>query len=91
MTRLRDHPDDLAALVAAASAQLALPLADVEKDLWVVELLRSIARPLDDGFLIFKGGTSLSKAYASSSASPRMSTSCSSRRRASARHAATAC
>lgn len=63
MTRLRDHPDDLAALVAAASAQLALPLADIEKDLWIVELLRSIGRPMDDGFLIFKGGTSLSKAY----------------------------
>jgi predicted nucleotidyltransferase component of viral defense system len=42
---------------------LGLPLADVEKDVWVVELLRSIARPVEDGLLIFKGGTSLSKAY----------------------------
>lgn len=64
MTRLRDRPADLAALVTAASTRLGLPLADVEKDLWVVELLRSIARPVDGGLLIFKGGTSLSKAYA---------------------------
>lgn len=63
MTRLRDQPADLAALAAAASERLGLPLADVEKDVWVVELLRSIARPVDDGLLIFKGGTSLSKAY----------------------------
>lgn len=63
MTRLRDQLADLAALAAAASERLGLPLADVEKDVWVVELLRSIARPVDDGLLIFKGGTSLSKAY----------------------------
>lgn len=63
MTRLRDKPADLAALVSSASEQLRLPVADVEKDFWVVELLRSIARPVDDGLLIFKGGTSLSKAY----------------------------
>jgi len=63
VTRLRAQPADLAALAAAASDRLGLPLAVVEKDVWVVELLRSIARPVDDGLLIFKGGTSLSKAY----------------------------
>lgn len=63
MTRLRDHPADLAAITSEASARLQLPLADIEKDFWVVELLRSIARPVEDGLLIFKGGTSLSKAY----------------------------
>lgn len=63
MTRLRDHPDDLAALVSRASDQLRLPLADVEKDFWVTELLRSVARPTEGGVCIFKGGTSLSKAY----------------------------
>jgi Nucleotidyl transferase AbiEii toxin, Type IV TA system len=64
MTRLRDRPADLAALASAASSRLGLPVADVEKDVWLVELLRSIARPVDDGLLILKGGTSLSKAYA---------------------------
>lgn len=63
MTRLRDRPADFAALVSEASGRLSLPLADVEKDVWVVELLRSVARPVEDGRLIFKGGTSLSKAY----------------------------
>ncbi len=64
MTRLRDHPADLAALVSRAADQLGLPLTDVEKDFWVTELLRSVARPADGGLCIFKGGTSLSKAYA---------------------------
>lgn len=63
MTRLRDHPDDLAALVSRASDQLRLPLADVEKDFWVTELLRSVSQPIDGGVCIFKGGTSLAKAY----------------------------
>lgn len=63
MTRLRDRPNDLVALVSRASDQLRLPLADVEKDFWVTELLRSVARPMDGGISIFKGGTSLSKAY----------------------------
>jgi Nucleotidyl transferase AbiEii toxin, Type IV TA system len=63
VTRLRDRPADLAALVSAASTHLGLPLADVEKDVWVVELLRSIAQPVDGALVIFKGGTSLSKAY----------------------------
>ncbi len=49
MTRLRDQPADLAALAAAASDRLGLPLAVVEKDVWVVELLRSIARPWTTG------------------------------------------
>jgi hypothetical protein len=56
VTRLRDHPADLAAITSEASARLQLPLADIEKDFWVVELLRSIARPVEDGLLIFKGG-----------------------------------
>lgn len=63
MTLLREHSADLAALVSRAADQLRLPLADVEKDFWVTELLRSVAQPIDGGFCIFKGGTSLSKAY----------------------------
>ena len=63
MTRLRDHPADLAALVTRAADLLGLPLGDVEKDFWVTELLRSVAGPMSGGVCIFKGGTSLSKAY----------------------------
>lgn len=73
MTRLRDAPDDLLALCGAAADMLAIPdPAFVEKDFWVVELLRSVARPLQPGpaggvpgsaAVRFKGGTSLSKAF----------------------------
>lgn len=63
MARLREHPDDLFALVGQASETLRLPLEFVEKDFWITELLRSVARPVDDAYVVFKGGTSLSKAY----------------------------
>jgi predicted nucleotidyltransferase component of viral defense system len=61
MARLREHPDDLFALVAQASEALGLPLEFVEKDFWITELLRSVARPVDDAYVVFKGGTSLSR------------------------------
>lgn len=68
--RLRDHPDDLFALVGATSDDLGIAAAFVEKDFWVTELLRSVARPLEDDHVgprsveaIFKGGTSLSRVY----------------------------
>jgi hypothetical protein len=48
MTLLRDSPDDLLALCGAAADSLGIPEpAFVEKDFWVVELLRSVVRPLD--------------------------------------------
>lgn len=61
--RLREHPDDLFALVGRVSDTLGLPLEFVEKDFWITELLRSVARPVDDAYVVFKGGTSLSKAF----------------------------
>lgn len=63
MTKLRDHPDDLAALVSRTSEATGMPAAFVDKDFWVVELLRSVSAPLDGALAVFKGGTSLSKAY----------------------------
>ncbi len=73
MTLLRDSPDDLLALCGAAADSLGIPEpAFVEKDFWVVELLRSVVRPLDlepvnnipcSATVRFKGGTSLSKAF----------------------------
>jgi predicted nucleotidyltransferase component of viral defense system len=70
---LRGSLDDLAALSGAAAGALGIPdPAFVEKDYWVVELLRSLVSPLHiepvDGSaasakIAFKGGTSLSKAY----------------------------
>lgn len=65
---LRNSPNDLAALTAATAETTGLPLEFVEKDFWVVELLRSVTRTLPDlgaseqPTMVFKGGTSLSKA-----------------------------
>jgi hypothetical protein len=74
MPLLRHHHADLQALAGAAAGALGIPdPAFVEKDYWVVELLRSVTRPLElkpgsgiesDVRVLFKGGTSLSKAYA---------------------------
>jgi hypothetical protein len=67
MTLLRDSPDDLFALCGAAADSLGIPQpAFVEKDFWVIELLRSVVRPLDlepvnnipcSATVRFKGGT----------------------------------
>ena len=54
---------DLPGLVTATSDALGIPPADIEKDIWVVEVLRSVFRPVEGARVIFKGGTSLSKAY----------------------------
>jgi len=73
MALLRDSPDDLLALCGAAADTLGiLDPAFVEKDFWVVELLRSVVKRLElqpvnnvpcSASVMFKGGTSLSKAY----------------------------
>ena len=42
LVRLRQRPDDLLALTAATADALAIPAEFVEKDFWVVELLRSL-------------------------------------------------
>ena len=73
MTLLRASPNDLFALAGAAAEYLGIPQAAfVEKDYWVVELLRSVMRPpkLDpingrpcSARALLKGGTSLSKAF----------------------------
>lgn len=63
MLQLRGQPDDLFALVGAASEANGVRPSWVEKDFWIVELLRSVAKPVADIRIVFKGGTSLSKAY----------------------------
>lgn len=63
MAKLRESGDDLFALVGAASEHLGIPQEFVEKDYWVTELLRSTAKPIGGAIVIFKGGTSLSKAF----------------------------
>lgn len=54
--------DDLTALCGLAAERLEVPAAVVEKDYWVAQALRGLQAKHTDEF-IFKGGTSLSKAY----------------------------
>ena len=77
--RLGDLPNERNALVGQAADWFArggrrIPAAYVEKDFWVTEALRSLSRPIRlqldtkpagilHARLIFKGGTSLSKAH----------------------------
>lgn len=62
MTFLRETPKDLRDGVIEAAARLGIADRQVEKDYWVTEVLRRLVRDFDGTFL-FKGGTSLSKAY----------------------------
>jgi len=70
MTLLRDSPADFGALIGSAAHDTGLDTAFIEKDYWVTELLRSLTKPISIqpeapllDVVVFKGGTSLSKAY----------------------------
>jgi hypothetical protein len=62
--RLRDDPDALRVLVDRVVQKTTIPRRHVEKDFWLTEALRRVAAVADtERFtLLFKGGTSLSKA-----------------------------
>ena len=62
---LRDSPDALAVAAARVAGATGIPMAHVEKDFWVTEVLRGVAhRSADTGVsAVLKGGTSLSKAF----------------------------
>jgi predicted nucleotidyltransferase component of viral defense system len=63
-TYLRNSPAEFEALRDSASERLGLNRGAVEKDYWATEVLRS-ACAMDVGVegIVFKGGTSLSKAF----------------------------
>lgn len=63
--RLRDNPDALRALVDRVVQNTNIPRRHIEKDFWLTEALRGMAAVADAEhfMLLFKGGTSLSKAY----------------------------
>lgn len=72
MPLLRNRSRDLQALIAATATAREIEVTFVEKDFWVVEVLRAATAPIDviakDGGrhrvrTIFKGGTSLSRVY----------------------------
>ncbi|MDE0268196.1 MAG: nucleotidyl transferase AbiEii/AbiGii toxin family protein [Acidimicrobiaceae bacterium] len=62
---LRESPDALAAGAARVARTTGIPMAHVEKDFWITEALRGVARcSINSGVsIVFKGGTSLSKAF----------------------------
>ena len=63
--RLVQDPDAVAALAARVADRIGLPAEQIEKDFWVTEVLRGVTRAAGElGVdVVFKGGTSLSKAY----------------------------
>jgi hypothetical protein len=72
MALLRQRRADLQALIGATATTLGIDQVFVEKDFWVIEGLRAATAPVElesmDGrqrsvSTIFKGGTSLSRAY----------------------------
>ncbi|MDE0653222.1 MAG: nucleotidyl transferase AbiEii/AbiGii toxin family protein [bacterium] len=62
---LRNSPDALAVAADRVAGATGIPMPHVEKDFWVTEVLRGIAkRSADTGVCaVLKGGTSLSKAF----------------------------
>lgn len=62
---LRESPETLATASARVEEATGIPMAHVEKDFWVTEVLRGIENCSDQIGVsaVFKGGTSLSKAY----------------------------
>lgn len=61
MAYLHEDANVFAAVIAQASHKLGMPEAIVEKDYYVTLLLRELAMRLP--YIVFKGGTSLSKAH----------------------------
>ncbi len=62
---LRESPDAVAVAASRVEGVTGIPMAHVEKDFWVTEVLRGVARcSASTGVsAVFKGGTSLSKAF----------------------------
>ena len=62
---LHESPEALARIAADIHRLTGIPAAHVEKDFWVTEVLRSVASygERENVDVVFKGGTSLSKAF----------------------------
>lgn len=60
---LHDINEAFAELVAVTVEAIGLPQVYVEKDYWVTKALKHLSESVHAGEVVFKGGTSLSKAY----------------------------
>lgn len=61
--KLHEHAEIFSEVIQATADHLSIPAVYVEKDYWVTYVLKKLSRSQYKGQLIFKGGTSLSKAY----------------------------
>jgi len=59
----RLDPSDLEALIAQTSNRLGIDARFIEKDYWVVAVIRSLSAPIASMTPVLKGGTSLSKGW----------------------------
>lgn len=60
---LHNDPGNFAALLASTSAASGILRPYIEKDYWLTTVLRELSRSPNHKLAVFKGGTSLSKAY----------------------------
>lgn len=63
LMNLHEDNEAFSELVAAAAESIGLPEVYVEKDYWVTRALKYLSESAHAGETVFKGGTSLSKAY----------------------------
>ncbi len=61
--KLHEDNDAFADLVAVTAETIGLPQVYVEKDYWITKALKYLSESVHVGDVVFKGGTSLSKAY----------------------------
>jgi predicted nucleotidyltransferase component of viral defense system len=61
--KLHKNNDEFRAAISATASKLKLPEHVVEKDYWVTQLLQNLSRYEHNQYVIFKGGTCLSKGY----------------------------
>ena len=63
MMRLHEDLEVFLDLVQATSENMGLPQVYIEKDYWVTKALKHLSESAHVNEVVFKGGTSLSKAY----------------------------
>lgn len=61
--KLHEKPEDFKSAIAAAAQELKIREVYLEKDYWVTFVLRRLSEHSERKKIVFKGGTSLSKAY----------------------------
>lgn len=61
--RLHEHPSEFRDLIAIVANKMYLPESAIERDYYIVLLLKNLADSEYAEQCVFKGGTSLSKCY----------------------------